>query len=244
MTKTRGPSDVMSQNSQNNQLTASIPPLIFCNMSPISSPLLQKFEWAKFVTPTERTNVRRNHCNRYRGEPREVIFMHKGCEITMRHDGSPVPGHYTGTWTGWLHSPSRREGHSFHTEKRLLTEAKRIARIHATDLWRKEQGLKKFKANQFKTKITLPELNGPNDMLASARDVIARFGGLKQLVDALAAVGLPRERTVVYKWTYPYPTGSGGKIPRHAWPDIQIAAKRAKVSLDGVRMLPRKKYGK
>lgn len=77
----------------------------------------------------------------------------------------------------------------------------------------------------------------------AAADVIARFGGARNLMRALEYVGLAEDPSCIYRWTYPYPRGTGGRIPRKAWAHVQIAAKRARVNLDGVRMIPRKVPG-
>jgi hypothetical protein len=77
------------------------------------------------------------------------------------------------------------------------------------------------------------------DELPSAKEVIRRFGGARNLMRWLGYVGLPHDPACVYRWSYPYPKGSGGRIPRKAWVHVQVAAKKAKVNLDGIPMLPR-----
>lgn len=75
-----------------------------------------------------------------------------------------------------------------------------------------------------------------------AVDVILRFGGVPELVDALRAVGLPKHKACIYRWLFPYPRGTSGRIPPKAWLDIQVAAKHAKVSLEKVRWLPQRPH--
>lgn len=75
-------------------------------------------------------------------------------------------------------------------------------------------------------------------LAANARDVVARFGGPYQLAKALAHVGYPKNAACIYRWLYPYPKGTGGRIPKKAWIEIQVAAKRAGVDLKGVQTLP------
>lgn len=85
-----------------------------------------------------------------------------------------------------------------------------------------------------------PRVGNP-ELSASASHVIERFGGAYKLIKALAAVGHPKRASCVYRWLYPYPKGTGGRIPRQAWIEIQIAAHHAKVSLANIRTVPVRK---
>lgn len=78
----------------------------------------------------------------------------------------------------------------------------------------------------------------PVHYAAHALDVIARFGGVPELGRALAAVGLPKHKANIYRWLYPYPRGTTGRVPAVAWAEVLIAAKHAKVSLRNVRVMP------
>lgn len=78
----------------------------------------------------------------------------------------------------------------------------------------------------------------PRKMAALASDVVARFGSPYALSKALKKVGHPKNPACIYRWLYPYPKGTGGRIPKRAWMEIQIAAKRSGVSLKGVKTIP------
>ena len=79
---------------------------------------------------------------------------------------------------------------------------------------------------------------GTHGIAAYAPAVVERFGGVGRLVEALAKVGHPKDRACIYRWLYPYPKGTGGRIPRKAWIHIQEAAKHVKISLSGIRTIP------
>jgi hypothetical protein len=60
--------------------------------------------------------------------------------------------------------------------------------------------------------------------LQAAR-VLTKFGGARELMRALKAIGRHRNPASIFKWTYPYPKGTGGLIPSTAWDDILAAAR-------------------
>lgn len=64
-----------------------------------------------------------------------------------------------------------------------------------------------------------------------AEKVIKAFGGVRALSRALNAAGTPKDPTCIYKWTYPYPRGTGGRIPAPAHYEIERAAQRLKINL-------------
>jgi hypothetical protein len=64
-----------------------------------------------------------------------------------------------------------------------------------------------------------------------AARIIAKFGGVRDLMRALNAVGRPRNAASIYKWTYAYPRGTGGLIPASAWDDIYTAARHEGILL-------------
>lgn len=66
---------------------------------------------------------------------------------------------------------------------------------------------------------------------SQASRIIAKFGGVRDLMRALEAVGRPRNAASIYKWTYPYPRGTGGLIPLAAWSDIITAARHEGILL-------------
>jgi len=80
--------------------------------------------------------------------------------------------------------------------------------------------------------------------VASSFDVITAFGGPRNLARALKKVGLPKDAACIYRWSYPYPRGTGGRVPAHAYVDVLVAANWAKVDLSRVKRMPRKKWGK
>ena len=71
--------------------------------------------------------------------------------------------------------------------------------------------------------------------LPSAKVVIAAFGNGHALARALKAVGVHRNPATIYKWTYPFPKGTGNIVPKEAWPGIVAAAKKAGVVLVGAK---------
>lgn len=77
-------------------------------------------------------------------------------------------------------------------------------------------------------KIVLPQATG----------VFARFGGARGLMRALKAIGRPRNAASIYKWSYPYPKGTGGMIPASAWKDVLLAAKHEGILLKPDDVMP------
>lgn len=61
-------------------------------------------------------------------------FKHRRCEIELEHDGNPVPGHWTGVWTGYIYNPKRTAGHAFNTECPDILGARAFARMEAEKL--------------------------------------------------------------------------------------------------------------
>jgi hypothetical protein len=61
---------------------------------------------------------------------------------------------------------------------------------------------------------------------SQAHRVIAKFGRPRDLCRALALAGADiRDPSVVYRWTYEKPVGTGGLIPNTAIPSILKAAR-------------------
>lgn len=85
-------------------------------------------------------------------------------------------------------------------------------------------------------KTGLPILKQPS---LDGREVVELFGGARKLMAALATVGHPRDAATVYKWTYPYPKGTGGHLPRQAEHDIVVAAERFHIDLSKVGLVTR-----
>lgn len=74
-----------------------------------------------------------------------------------------------------------------------------------------------------------------------AERVIGKFGGARQLSAILGAIGRPREKTTIYKWTYPRKRGgTGGVIPSCAWDDITAAARHKKITITAEDADPRR----
>ena len=62
--------------------------------------------------------------------------------------------------------------------------------------------------------------------------IINKFGGVRPLIKALAAIGEPRAPSTVYRWLYGKDSmGTGGIIPTSAWGSIIRAAR-----LDGIHI--------
>lgn len=64
-----------------------------------------------------------------------------------------------------------------------------------------------------------------------AERVIRAFGGVRPLMRALKAVKCPYNPATLYKWTYPYPKGTGGLVPLHARADVMKAAAKAGIQI-------------
>lgn len=66
-----------------------------------------------------------------------------------------------------------------------------------------------------------------------AATVIARFGGIKAVADALDL-----ERTAVQRWNYPSPKGTGGAVPQRHWPRLIESAAKAGIDLAPSDLMP------
>lgn len=76
--------------------------------------------------------------------------------------------------------------------------------------------------------------------LTQADRIIVRFGGVANLVSALAAIGRPRTKVTVYRWNHPRSKGGcGGIIPSEALPDILAAARLEGILLSADELDPR-----
>jgi hypothetical protein len=76
---------------------------------------------------------------------------------------------------------------------------------------------------------------------SQAHRVIAKFGRPRDLCRALALAGEEvRDPSVVYRWTYERPMGTGGLIPNAAIPAILKAARLQGIMLtvDDLRIRP------
>lgn len=72
----------------------------------------------------------------------------------------------------------------------------------------------------------------PLPRCGQAAHILAKFGGAPRLVSIFKALGMPRNRVSVYKWTYPRSKGgTDGIIPTKVWPDLRAAARYAGVLL-------------
>lgn len=75
---------------------------------------------------------------------------------------------------------------------------------------------------------------GASTLRSQARRLFDKFGGARQLAQALQNAGpeYARNTTSVYRWDHPRTLrGSGGLIPTQAWPAIEKAARYAGVIL-------------
>lgn len=70
---------------------------------------------------------------------------------------------------------------------------------------------------------------------SQAERIIAKFGGVPALCEALAVTGHPRNRSTIYKWLYRKSKsghgGTGGIIPLDAMAAVLEAAKYAGIEL-------------
>lgn len=81
---------------------------------------------------------------------------------------------------------------------------------------------------------------GNDKPLTQADRVIVRFGGVENLVKALAAVGKPRTKMAIYRWNHPKTKhGCGGVIPGRVWPDLLAAARMEGILLSSDELDPR-----
>lgn len=76
---------------------------------------------------------------------------------------------------------------------------------------------------------------------SQAHRVIAKFGRPRDLCRALIEAGVEevRDPSVVYRWTYPRPRGTGGLIPNPALPAILTAARVQGIFLSTEDLRPR-----
>lgn len=59
-----------------------------------------------------------------------------------------------------------------------------------------------------------------------AARIFAKFGGVPRLVEALAEIDMPRDRTAVYRWNHPVSKGgTGGVVPGKALRAVLAAAR-------------------
>jgi len=80
---------------------------------------------------------------------------------------------------------------------------------------------------------------GTRDEQTQAARIFAKFGGTGKLCQALAEVGAERERSAVYKWSYPKDKGgTGGFVPSSAILDVKRAARYAGVLLTDADWAP------
>lgn len=81
---------------------------------------------------------------------------------------------------------------------------------------------------------------GTTKPLTQADRVVLRFGGVKALTEALAAIGKPRSIVTIYRWNHPKEKGGmGGVIPSCALPDILEAARHEGILLTSDELDPR-----
>lgn len=77
-----------------------------------------------------------------------------------------------------------------------------------------------------------------NEQTQAAR-IFARFGGPGNLCRALKEAGAERERSAVYKWSYPKNKGgTGGFVPSSAIEDVKRAARYAGILLTDADWAP------
>lgn len=74
---------------------------------------------------------------------------------------------------------------------------------------------------------------------SQADRVITKFGGPRALRNAMASAGHPRDLVSIYRWRYPKPNGTGGRIPSSAWPGIHAAARLEGIHLTSEDLDPR-----
>lgn len=75
-------------------------------------------------------------------------------------------------------------------------------------------------------------------VLNQAKKVFEKFGGVKRFQQALEVVGCHRELCNLYRWTYPWPKGTGGVIPPTAWPMVLLAARHEGILLTPTDLAP------
>lgn len=75
---------------------------------------------------------------------------------------------------------------------------------------------------------------------SQAETVIAKFGGARKLVRALAAIGRKIHPTSVYRWCYDHNKGgTGGIIPTKNMGDVMAAARHAGILFTAAELYPR-----
>jgi hypothetical protein len=75
---------------------------------------------------------------------------------------------------------------------------------------------------------------------SQAERIIKKFKNARVLARILCEIGRPKEKSTIYKWTYPRNRqGSGGLIPTAAWDDILAAARYEGIVITSEDMDPR-----
>jgi hypothetical protein len=77
-------------------------------------------------------------------------------------------------------------------------------------------------------------------IVTQAERIIERFGGVRNLIDALENIGIKRDLTNIYRWTYSKEKGgTGGLVPTTALIDVIAAARKEGVFLTQEDLDPR-----
>lgn len=81
---------------------------------------------------------------------------------------------------------------------------------------------------------------GSKHILTQVYRIVAKFGGHVKLAEALAAVGRPKSKVTIYRWSHPRSKGgAGGVIPSSALNDIILAARHQGIVLTPEDLDPR-----
>lgn len=82
--------------------------------------------------------------------------------------------------------------------------------------------------------------------VTQADRVIEKFGGVPKLAEALANVGLKKNKSSIYRWTYPVgeKSGTGGSIPTSSLKLVIAAARNEGVLLSPEDLDPRVSFVK
>jgi hypothetical protein len=69
-------------------------------------------------------------------------------------------------------------------------------------------------------------------IVSQAERIIKKFGGVPNLQAALSAIGCPRSKSIIYRWTYTRENGgTNGLIPSAVLFDIVVAGRKLGIEL-------------
>ena len=74
---------------------------------------------------------------------------------------------------------------------------------------------------------------------SQAERILKKFGGARNLSRAFEEIGKPKDPASIFRWTYPHPKGTGGRIPVDSVDAVLEAARREGILLTAEDWDPR-----